>query len=99
MDYKGLVKKVALLARIEISDAEVPEFARNFENILSYIDRLSNVDVAGVEPMSHVHGSTNVFREDVPEQSLSVETLKSIAPSTSGRFIKVPLIIDQNTEH
>lgn len=99
MDYKELVKKVASLARIDIKEGEVPEFAKNLENILSYIDRLSEVDVTGVEPMSHVHGATNVFREDTLEPSLSVETLKSIAPSTSGRFIKVPLIIDQNTEH
>lgn len=98
-NYNDLVKKVAQLARIDISESEVPEFAKNFQKILSYIDRLSTVNVEGVEPMSHVHGSVNVLREDKAQESLSVESLKAIAPATSGRFIKVPLIIDQNTEH
>ena len=56
---------------------------------------LNKVDIDGIEPLSHVHGITNVFREDKTEELLTSEKALSNVPDKSGTFIKVPIIIDQ----
>src|SRR5579864_5455778 len=58
------VLKLARLARIELSDAEVDEFAKEFNDILKYVEQLQNVDVSGLEPTYQVSGLTNVMRSD-----------------------------------
>ena len=87
--------KVAKLASLEVSDAEADAVTEKLNAILGYINRLQAVNVEGVEPMSHVHGSTNVFREDKLLPSLPVKELLAIAPASSGRFIKVPIVIEE----
>jgi aspartyl-tRNA(Asn)/glutamyl-tRNA(Gln) amidotransferase subunit C len=88
------VMKVAKLACLTISEPEVARVTEKFNSILGYVDRLQSVNVEGVDAMSHVHGATNVFRADELKPSMSVQDLLSIAPSSSGRFIKVPIVID-----
>lgn len=87
--------KVAKLACLKISDEEASTLTTNLNDILGYVGMLSQVDVSGVEPTSHAHGSSNVFREDTLLPSLPVESLLKIVPASSGRFIKVPIVIDQ----
>lgn len=88
------VKKLAQLARLEISDQGVAKVASKLSSILDYINQLKEVDVSGIEPMSHVHGVTNVMRADENKDSLSIEDLKKMAPEMNGRFIKVPLVVE-----
>ena len=87
--------KVAKLACLKISDQEIETLTGNLNDILGYVGMLSKVDVSGIEPTSHAHGSSNVFRPDELVSPLTVEELLKIAPSSSGRFIKVPIVIDQ----
>ena len=93
------VRKIAKLAHLTVTDGEVKKFGTELNAIIGYVQQLEKLDVSGVEPMSHVHGSTNVFRDDVVQESLPVEALLSIAPDKSGRFIRVPIIIDQTIEN
>jgi aspartyl-tRNA(Asn)/glutamyl-tRNA(Gln) amidotransferase subunit C len=107
------VKKIAKLARLEIAPEFVPVITGHLNSILGYVARLNEVDTSGIEPMSHVHGSTNVFRPDVvhpagstkpaaplgdpqvPQQEmLGEDALLSNVPDHSGRFIRVPLIVE-----
>lgn len=88
-------QKVAKLACLRVTDEEADQVTEKLNSILGYVGRLDAVNVEGVEPMSHVHGSTNVFRADALEPSLSVQELLAITPSASGRFIKVPIVIDE----
>ena len=55
---------------------------------------LERVDVTGVEAMSHVHGATNVMRDDRVEPSLPIDAMYAIVPERAGRFIKTPLVVD-----
>lgn len=70
----------------------------NLNSILGYVQRLETVDVKEVAPMSHVHGSTNVFRADEVTAPMPVEEALQNAPDSLGRFIRVPIIIGQPTE-
>jgi len=59
------VLKLARLARIALSDEEVAEFAKEFNEILGYVEQLQAVNVDGLEPTYQVTGLTNVMRDDV----------------------------------
>jgi len=88
------VLKLARLARIELSDAEVDEFAAEFSAILEYVEKLQTVDTDGLKPTSQVTGLTNVTREDV-EQSYGYEAedlLKNV-PAVELNQIKVKRMI------
>lgn len=63
--------------------------------IFGYLEVITSAKVDGVEPMSHVHGSINVIREDVVEPSMPNGELLKIAPDCSGRYIRTPLVIGE----
>lgn len=88
------IKKLGKLASLHISADEEAELSKKLSSIIEYVDRLKEVEITGVEPMSHVHGSTNVFRADVISGQLPVEALMMNVPDHSGRFIRVPLIVE-----
>ena len=89
------VKKIARLANLELADSNVPAMAVHMNSILSYFEKLSRLDLKDVKPMSHVHGATNVMRADEVEEPLPIEALLKNVPDASGRYIRVPLVIDQ----
>lgn len=91
------VSKLAHLARLHLDPSEVSAVAEKLGSILTYVKKLDAVNVDGVEAMSHVHGVENVFRQDVAEPSMSIEDALLNAPGKSGRFIKVPIIIEQES--
>jgi aspartyl-tRNA(Asn)/glutamyl-tRNA(Gln) amidotransferase subunit C len=88
------IKKLGKLAHLQISQEEEAELIQKLSAIIAHVDQLKSVDVSAVEPMSHVHGSTNVFRADSPAPGLSIEDLMKNVPDHSGRFIRVPLIVE-----
>lgn len=88
------VLKVANLARLKLSDAEVADYTAKLGSILEYVDSLSEVDTEDVEPMVHAVELSNVFRRDEVVPSLSREAALSNAPKTDGQFFLVPQILD-----
>lgn len=93
------VAKIAKLSRLNITPDEAQSYAKDLSAILEYVNQLSAVDVSTVEAMTHVHGSKNVFRADQAEESMPVKEVLSNAPDVSGQFIRVPLVVEHNTEH
>lgn len=89
-----LVRKVARLARIRLTEDEVATFARQLGQILHYVEILDGVDTEGVEPMAHAADIVNVFREDAPAPSLPREQALANAPKTDGQYFLVPQIIE-----
>ncbi|MCA9055631.1 MAG: Asp-tRNA(Asn)/Glu-tRNA(Gln) amidotransferase subunit GatC [Planctomycetaceae bacterium] len=88
------VRKVARLARLMLTDAEVETYTRQLGQVLGYVDRLSEVDTTGVEPMAHAIEMANVFRPDEPTGSLPRDAALASAPKTDGRYFLVPPILD-----
>ena len=87
------VRHVAKLARLSVTDAQVAKFSTQLTSILSYVAKLSEVNVEGVEPLAHPIPLHNVLREDVALPSLSVEVALANAPSKDEPFFKVPKVI------
>lgn len=88
------IRKVALLARLELTDAEVVAFGSQLSELLDYVAILNEVDTEGVEPMAHAVEQTNVFRDDAPRPPLLREDALANAPKTDGKFFRVPAILD-----
>ncbi|RIL11846.1 MAG: Asp-tRNA(Asn)/Glu-tRNA(Gln) amidotransferase GatCAB subunit C [Proteobacteria bacterium] len=98
MSNEGLTRagaaKIAKLAHLHMSDAELDELTPQLSAIIEFVQQLEKIDISGVEAMSHVHGSTNVFREDNVLTSMEIESLLQNVPDHSGHFIRTPLVVE-----
>ena len=91
------VRRVAVLSRLELSDAEVAQFSTQLSSIVEYIEKLNELDTDNVEPLAHCLPVHNVLREDVPKPSLSNEAALANAPEREDEYFKVPKILDDNS--
>ena len=88
------VRKVAKLARLQLSEADVARFTQQLGQVLEYVEMLSELNTDRVEPLAHPLEIENVLREDEPTPSLSREAALSNAPKSDGRCFLVPQILD-----
>jgi aspartyl-tRNA(Asn)/glutamyl-tRNA(Gln) amidotransferase subunit C len=88
------VRYVAHLARIRLNTEEEQKLGRQLDDILSYIEKLKEVDVTGVEPTAHAVPLVNVTRLDQIRPSLPHEQAMQNAPSTANGLFLVPKIVD-----
>lgn len=84
------VLHVAKLARLELSDEEVSNMAAELSGILEHVDRISELDLEGVEPTSHVVALLNVLRADEPRKSLDRDEALAGAPDPADGAFRVP---------
>lgn len=87
------VRNIAHLARLKLSEEEVDLFSGQLESILTYIDKLGEVDIEGVEPFLNAAADDNVFRQDEARTSTPIDAALRNAPQKSGPFFKVPEVI------
>jgi aspartyl-tRNA(Asn)/glutamyl-tRNA(Gln) amidotransferase subunit C len=87
------VIKIAKLARIELTDAEVEKFQKELSTVLDYVDELKSVDVSGLEEVSQVTGLVNVQREDKVVLEGNREEIFKNAPEMKDGFYKVKAIL------
>ena len=88
------LKHIARLARLHFKEEEFRALESQILNILSFVEKLKEVNVDGVEPTSHPLHLSNVFREDEVKPSLPVEEFLKHAPRAKGRFFEVPKIVE-----
>ena len=84
------VLHVARLARLELSEDEVAKFTEQLNAILEAVAKVSELDLADVEPTAHPLDVVNVWAEDEPRPSIPVEDALANAPEREGGFFKVP---------
>lgn len=87
------VEKVALLARLTLTEDEAQQMTRQLNDIVTYVDHLSEVDTEGVEPMAHAVEVHNVLRPDVVRDSLPRDQALDNAPKHSGVGYLVPAVL------
>ena len=88
------VAKVARLARLELTDAELDSFTGQLSSILDYVAILDELNLDGVEPMVHAVELSNVLRADELKPSLPRPAALANAPKTDGKYFLVPAIIE-----
>lgn len=92
------VRYIAGLSNLELSDDEVAKYRADLEEILTYVDKLNELDTSDVEPMAQViyEGSeTATFREDETRPSLEQEEALDCAPESGAGHFKVPKVIER----
>lgn len=82
------------LARLSLTEGERERLRDQLGRIVSYVEKLKEVDVDGVEPMAHAMPLTNVWREDVATPHPDPDGLLRNAPETRDHQIVVPKVID-----
>jgi aspartyl-tRNA(Asn)/glutamyl-tRNA(Gln) amidotransferase subunit C len=91
---KDEVKKIANLARIEISEQEADKYSTELSDILGFVEKLNEADTDGVEPIAHITGAKNVIREDkvVEYSDETKEKIINNFPEKKDRFDKVKAV-------
>lgn len=88
------VEYVAGLARLNLSEEEKEMMASQMGDILGYMEKLNDLDTAGVKPLEHVEHLSNVFREDIVEESFDIDKILANAPDKDAGAFRVPKIVD-----
>lgn len=88
------IKRIAHLARIEVSDTEAEATLTKLTGILGLIEQMQAVDIKGIVPMSHSQDVTQRLREDVVTETNQRELFQSIAPAVEGGLYLVPKVIE-----
>ena len=88
------VEKIALLARLQVNDAEADQVAERISSILALIDKMQAVDTTAVEPLSHPLDAVQRLRADVITETNQREALQKIAPATDAGLYLVPQVIE-----
>jgi aspartyl-tRNA(Asn)/glutamyl-tRNA(Gln) amidotransferase subunit C len=84
------VLHVAKLARLQLSEEEVEKMASELSGILEHVEKISELDLDGVEPTSHVIALENVLRPDEPRPSWGRDEMLERAPDPAGGAFRVP---------
>jgi aspartyl-tRNA(Asn)/glutamyl-tRNA(Gln) amidotransferase subunit C len=88
------VRRIAHLARIAVSEAEVPHLQGELNAILAFVEQLSEVNIDGVEPMTSVTPMRMKKRPDVVSDGEIADDIVSNAPATEGHFFLVPKVVE-----
>jgi aspartyl-tRNA(Asn)/glutamyl-tRNA(Gln) amidotransferase subunit C len=87
------VEHVAVLSRLEVSEADKVRFASELSKIFAHVEQLAELDVEGVEPTAHPLPMKNVFRPDVARPGLANEAALANAAEQEAGCFKVPQIV------
>tara|TARA_B100000902_G_C27183740_1_gene850267 strand:+ start:411 stop:704 length:294 start_codon:yes stop_codon:yes gene_type:complete len=97
MITKEEIKKIASLAKIDISNDELDNYSNQISKILEYMSVLEEVDTSKVDDSSNSIIENNQFlREDKIEESLSRDEVMKLAPESDGVYFKVPKVIEED---
>ena len=91
------VLRVAELAHLELSEAEVETYRQQLDSILSYVDKLNRLDTADVEPMAQslAPAAEAGLRDDTVSPSHVIDEALATAPDPSAPYFRVPKVIDR----
>ena len=88
------VKKISMLARLAISDAEAQEYSESLSEIFDLVAQMNEVDTTGIEPMAHPQDISQRLRDDVVTAENQRDKFQSIAPATEEGLYLVPRVLE-----
>jgi len=91
---KDDIAKVATLARIKVSEEEIPKVTESINEILGLVDKMQQLDTSDVEPLANPHDAVQILREDVVTATDDRENLLKNAPESESGLFLVPKVID-----
>ena len=91
---KSDVEKIAHLARVNINEADIPEYAQNLTNILDLVDQMQSINTVDIEPLNHPLDAIQRLRADEIAETNQRDHLQSVAPSVEKGLFLVPKVIE-----
>ncbi|HRW97861.1 MAG TPA: Asp-tRNA(Asn)/Glu-tRNA(Gln) amidotransferase subunit GatC [Cyclobacteriaceae bacterium] len=91
---RATLEKIAHLARLELDEKEVPKLLEDMSRMISFVEKLKEVDTAGVEPLTTMSHEINAVREDKIKNQLSTDDVLKNAPDQEGSYFRVPKVIE-----
>ncbi len=89
------VERVARLSRLQLSETEKDELTTQMARIVHFVEKINELDTSGIEPVPRDASSTNVERDDVPnETAVTRDELLALAPQSRDGSILVPRVIE-----
>ena len=88
-----LIDQLAHLSRLYFTDEEKASVQQDLQKMVAFVEQLNEVDTTGVEPLLHMGGMVNVFREDEVIQTITREEALSNTPGASNEYFSVPTVI------
>jgi aspartyl-tRNA(Asn)/glutamyl-tRNA(Gln) amidotransferase subunit C len=88
------VRRVAHLARIAVTEAEIPKLQGELNAILAFVEQLGELDVSGVEPMTSVTPMKLPLRADIVTDGQKADDVTANAPATDDHFYLVPKVVE-----
>ncbi|HCN84152.1 MAG TPA: Asp-tRNA(Asn)/Glu-tRNA(Gln) amidotransferase GatCAB subunit C [Sphingobacteriaceae bacterium] len=89
------ITKIAHLSRLEVNDAEKGTLLKDMNNILSFMEKLNELNTEGVEPLIYLTDEVNVLREDEIKQEITVKEALHNAPKQDGKYFQVARMIEK----
>jgi aspartyl-tRNA(Asn)/glutamyl-tRNA(Gln) amidotransferase subunit C len=91
---KATLEKIAHLARLEIDEKDIPKMMEDMSKMVSFVEKLNEIDTEGVEPLTTMSHEINALRDDVIKDQLSKEEVLKNAPKKDENFFRVPKVLE-----
>lgn len=91
---KETLHKIAHLARLDIDPSKEESYIKDLEEILTWVEKLNELDTDGVEPLTNMSFEVNAFREDVKKQTITHEQALKNAPKKDADYFRVPKVLE-----
>ena len=88
------VRNIAQLARLQIEDEAIEQYARDLSNVLELVEQMNVLDTSGITPMAHPLDATQRLREDAVTEVNLRDKFQSIAPDVENGLYRVPRVIE-----
>ena len=91
----AMIENLSNLARLQFDESEKEEIKKDLQRMITFVEKLNELDTTGVEPLLHMSDSMDVLREDILQGSITREEALKNAPETDGIYFKVPKVINK----
>lgn len=92
-----MIDRISRLACLAFGEEEKEKIRQDLEQILTFVEKLKQLDTENIEPLVYLSDKSDVLREDIMTPSISTEEALMNAPQISGRFFLVPKMIRKST--
>ena len=88
-----LIDDLSRLAKLKFDEKTIEEMKSDFENILGFVDKLSEIDTEGIEPLIYLSDEVNMLRSDEIDEEVTQEQALKNAPNKDSDYFKVPTVL------
>ncbi len=91
---KDTLNKISHLARLEFNEEDAEKMVQDMTNIISFVEKLNEVDTQGIEPLTTMSHEINALREDIVQPHLDHELALKSAPKKDSDYFRVPKVLE-----